>query len=261
MNVVFNINRYFFRRAAYRYARHGWPVLPGAYLDADRFRCGPICPTVACHPALDQWLGAGSHRQTDIDDWWSAQPFSVLLTTGTVFDVIEVPATVGAAAAARTPPGPIAITPTGRWMFFVAAGETLSPDFDDHYDVVAHSHGSWVPAPPTRTPHGRLHWHTPPTWSQWRLPDPYAVQAVLAAHLRPLGRPTRVGRALPRPIARASARPSPFAHPAPLRFPPVILPSPLVTASVRRTNDRARLVEPRSGKPSKLPASIQAGLG
>src|SRR5690606_37912292 len=37
------------RRAALRYADHGWRVVPGAFLADNRYVCGPLCPTVACH--------------------------------------------------------------------------------------------------------------------------------------------------------------------------------------------------------------------
>ena len=36
------------RRAAVRFAEHGWDVVPGAYLTADRYHCGPGCTTMAC---------------------------------------------------------------------------------------------------------------------------------------------------------------------------------------------------------------------
>ncbi|MBQ1014861.1 DNA primase, partial [Micromonospora sp. M51] len=44
------------RRVAIRYAAHGWQVTPGACLARSRFVCGRAgCPTVGCHPALENW--------------------------------------------------------------------------------------------------------------------------------------------------------------------------------------------------------------
>jgi hypothetical protein len=176
------------RRAALRYAHQGWRVLPGAFLAHDRYVCGPLCPTVACHPAVDQWERVASDRCADVDDWWASTPFSVLLATGHGFDAIEVPARLGAAAARVATFGPVAVTPTGRWMFLVRPGDGLRPELAGQLDVVQHGTGSWIPAPPTRTPNGRVRWVVHPTTVAWRLPDPYAVQQGLVAQLRPAGR-------------------------------------------------------------------------
>lgn len=175
------------RRAAQRYADRGWRVVPGAFLAEDRYVCGPLCPTVACHPALDHWERAASSDPSDVDAWWANAPFSVLLATGHAFDVIDVPARFGAAAARSTRLGPVAVSPTGRWMFLVGPGGSLRPELADRLDVVMHGKGSWIPAPPTRTPVGRVRWEIHPVVTAWQLPNPYAVQKVLVAHLRPAG--------------------------------------------------------------------------
>ena len=180
------------RRAAQRYADRGWRVVPGAFLIGDRYVCGPLCPTVACHPAVDHWEHAASSDISDVDTWWEATPFSVLLATGGAFDVIDTPARLGAPAA-REVTGPVAVTPAGRWMFLVAPGQSLRPELAAHLDVVMHGPGSWIPAPPTRTPHGRVRWEIAPAGVDWRLPDPYEVQKRLlgeaseAVRARPLG--------------------------------------------------------------------------
>lgn len=179
------LQRPILRRAAQRYAGHGWPVVPGAVLDGQRYSCGPVCPTVACHPALSNWAIAASVNLSVVDDWWSNAPFSVLLATGHMFDVIEVPARLGHPAVASAALGPVAVSPTGRWMFFVQPGESLRPELGAHLDIVKHGNGSWIPAPPTRTPTGRIRWEVHPATFQWRLPNPYAVQKVLVDQLRP----------------------------------------------------------------------------
>jgi hypothetical protein len=179
------VQRSLLRRAALRYADHGWPVFPGAYLSSDRYECGPLCPTVALHPAVDAWERTASVDVADVDMWWARQPYSVLLATGRSFDVIDVPARIGLPASRAAVLGPVAVTPVGRWMFLVEPGERLRSELSDQPDVIQHAAGSWVPAPPTRSLDGRVRWEVPPAVTDWRLPDPYAVQKALLAHQRP----------------------------------------------------------------------------
>lgn len=167
------------RREAQRYAARGWRVVPGALLIDDRYVCGPLCQTVACHPALSSWETSASSDSSDVDRWWAKAPFSVLLATGDPFDVIEVPAAIGGPAAEAGRVGPVAVAPTGRWMFLVTSGDTLRPELAARLDVVMHGAGSWIPAPPTRTPAGRVRWQVSPATIGWELPDAYAVQSTL----------------------------------------------------------------------------------
>ena len=170
------------RRAALRYAERGWKVTPGAYLIEDRYVCGPLCPTVACHPALNGWEGSASSASSDVERWWAGSPFSVLLATGHAFDVIEVPARIGLAAVQAGRVGPVALAPTGRWMFLVAPGDGLRPELAAQLDVVLHGAGSWIPAPPTRTPAGPVRWRISPAMTGWRIPESYEVQRLLVSH-------------------------------------------------------------------------------
>ena len=169
------------RRAALRYAERGWPVMPGAFLIDDRYVCGPLCPTVACHPAVSHWERSASVDPSDVEHWWANAPYSVLLATGHTFDVIEVPARLGVPAVAAARIGPVAVAPTGRWMFLVAPGDSLRPELADQLDVVQHGINSWIPAPPTRTPAGPIRWRVGPAVTGWQLPDSYAVQRLLLA--------------------------------------------------------------------------------
>jgi hypothetical protein len=123
---------------------------------------------------------------------WRVPLGPVLLATGTAFDVLVVPAHLGlrvlalarshnhVLGPARLPiRGPIAATPTGRWMFFVRAGDPLRPELADHPDVTHHGAGSWIPAPPSRLPAGPVRWMVSPAQTRWQLPDSYGVQALL----------------------------------------------------------------------------------
>lgn len=90
------LDRVRLRRAALRYAAHGWHVTPGAYLAGHRFHCDrPGCPITACHPALDSWAESASSDPARITAWWRRQAHTVLLPTGAGFDVLEVPAAIG----------------------------------------------------------------------------------------------------------------------------------------------------------------------
>ncbi|TWH65842.1 bifunctional DNA primase/polymerase-like protein [Micromonospora olivasterospora] len=84
------------RRIAVRYALHGWEVTPGACLARSRFVCGRAgCPTVGCHPALEEWQQGASADPARVATWWRSRPHGVLLPTGRAFDVLEVSAHLG----------------------------------------------------------------------------------------------------------------------------------------------------------------------
>lgn len=175
------LDRIRLRRAALTYAGHGWDVLPGAYLTRDRFFCGPGCRTVACHPATMDGFGLASHEPDVVSEWWAGRPYSVLLATGVAFDVLDV-----VDCAAVTPialRGPAAVTPSGRLMILVRPGAVLCPELAARHDTVLHGPRSWIPAPSTRTPDGRVRWLVDPVAARWRLPDPLAIQACLVATL------------------------------------------------------------------------------
>src|SRR5688500_17838620 len=186
------------RHAALRYAEHGWDVTPGAHLAGDRFACArPGCPTIGCHPALERWEEAATCDTTRVAEWWRRAPHAVLLPTGRAFDVLEVPAHLGlrVLGAARLHAsvlgpgrgqvrGPVAVTPTGRWMFLVRPGDPLRPELDHCFHVVRHGPGSWIPAPPTRLPEGAVRWAVAPHPARWPPPDSYLAQPALHDALR-----------------------------------------------------------------------------
>jgi hypothetical protein len=177
------------RHAALTYARHGWQVLAGSRLCGDRFSCGPGCRTVACHPVDQQWDNVATSDLPTITESWRRSPHSVLLATGDAFDVVEVPASIGALAEDSTR-GPVVVTPTGKWMFLVRPGQPLNADLARQRDVVLHGAGSWIPAPPVRAPEGVVRWAVTPHETGWQLPDAHTVQISLVATLPWLGFPT-----------------------------------------------------------------------
>jgi hypothetical protein len=126
-------------------------------------------------------IGLASHQPDVVSEWWSGRPYSVLLATGLAFDVLDV-----VDCAAVTPValrGPTAVTPSGRLMILVRPGAALCPELAARPDTVLHGHCSWIPAPSTPTPNGRVRWLVDPVAVGWRLPDPHAIQAGLVAML------------------------------------------------------------------------------
>lgn len=196
------LDRALLRRAALRYAAHGWPVTPGAHLTASGFDCGrPGCDITGCHPALDAWTVSAGDDPARIAAWWQRRPHTVLLATGITFDVLEVPASLGGHGPAH---GPVAVTAGGRWMFLVRPGSPLRPELDRRLDVIRHGTGSWIPAPPSRLPEGPVRWEIPPARVHWRLPASDDVQERLAAAVA--GSSRAVGPALvPRQPSRRAA--------------------------------------------------------
>jgi hypothetical protein len=102
-------------------------------------------------------------------------------------------------------------------MFLVRPGDRLRPELDGQLDVLHHGRGSWVPAPPTRLPEGRVRWAVTPDETHWQLPDSYAVQALLVdamAVAAPMHPATPVPeQPLPHQPGSGSAREQPVAGP------------------------------------------------
>ena len=100
-------------------------------------------------------------------------PAGLLLATGTSLDVLEMPAAVGRLVCAQLRAAgvavPVAATPTGRWWFPVTTGGTLPAPLRESTDVVLHTGGAAVLAPPSETPDGWVHWRVAP--APLRLPS------------------------------------------------------------------------------------------
>ena len=116
------------RRAAVRYAEHGWDVVPGAVRCGDRFRCMTRCPTLSCHPDWICWEPTATRDPRWVAALWAFRPRAILLATCRAFDVLEVPAFLGAGWGRGALRGPVAVTGAGRWMFLVPPGTVLLPE-------------------------------------------------------------------------------------------------------------------------------------
>jgi len=123
-----------------------------------------------------------------IQTWWETRPeANVILVTGRVFDVLDVPAAAGAAAlaqmeAAGVPVGPVAVLGHDQMLFFVITRG--SPADEDEWwscgldsepegDVTGlrwHCRDSYVLAPPSRLADGQeARWLRSP--HEYPLPD------------------------------------------------------------------------------------------
>jgi hypothetical protein len=185
--------------AARDYAALGWACVPGAQVGSDRAcSCDRMgCPDPGAHPVSTGWARLAGTDPEVIARWWAEQPAAgIILPTGRVFDVFDVPAEAGVVALTRlgaSEAGPVAAVGAERYLFFVATrgapedeDEWWSCHLDCSPEKVAESPGmrwhcrdSYVVAPPSVLPYGRgVSWIRPPDASP--LPDPLRVLEVLA---------------------------------------------------------------------------------
>ncbi|MGH9062364.1 MAG: bifunctional DNA primase/polymerase, partial [Acidimicrobiales bacterium] len=171
------------RAQAIGLAHRGWPVLPGTYPAGSQWAGGSELRHDGPSPVQDDWALRVGATAEEVAEWWSGDAYNVLVATGTVLDALEVGTDLGRRAAAvlrsAGQPVPIAATPTGRWLFLTAPGQTLPRVLTDNDDIVLHGAGSWIPLPPTAYAHGIVHWRVRPEVCGWELPAPHVVQDAL----------------------------------------------------------------------------------
>ncbi|NUW33678.1 bifunctional DNA primase/polymerase [Nonomuraea sp. SMC257] len=179
------------------YAALGWPSVPGAYPLREGARacsCDRLgCPDPGAHPLSPAWQLQATTDTAQLTRWWSLDPeANVILPTGRVFDVFDVPVTTGLTALSRIDDaqahsGPVAAN-GDRVLFYVATRG--NPDDEDewwscHLDCDPatiddtpglrwHCRDSYVLAPPSLLPSGQsVTWLRPPDGRP--LPDPLRV--------------------------------------------------------------------------------------
>ena len=179
--------------AAAEYAAMGWPVCVGAYPPDRAQRHGKMlracscdrvgCPDPGAHPVSPAWQVEASADPVLVESWWAAHPeANVILVTGRVFDVLDVPANAGATALtlmerSAVRPGPVAISAGDRALFFVATRGTpadedewwpcnldCEPEMNPEVAGMRwHCRSSYVLAPPSRDGIAvKAHWLRPP---------------------------------------------------------------------------------------------------
>jgi hypothetical protein len=181
---------------SYAEDRH-WEVVPGTRLiDGDgpaHCSCGDRhCPLPGAHPAEDDWRRRASAGPGVVRRWWTEQPASsILLPTGSAFDVLDVPEVAGCLALARMERmglqlGPVVAVPAvvglpGRRLHFLVLPGVAAklPEMlrklgwaPGRLDLVARGEGDFVVAPPSRVgPFGFAQWARPPSAINRWLPD------------------------------------------------------------------------------------------
>lgn len=189
--------------SALLYAELGWPVVRGVSPGEDRAcTCDRMgCPDPAAHPVTAAWGVEASTDASTIRRWWAADSHAnVVLPTGRVFDVFDVPREAGVMALARMgraglPAGPVA-SMEDRYLFFVATRSPVDEDewWSCHLDCVPesveempglrwHCRDSFVLGAPSALPFGgRVTWirHPRATEGPVILPDPIAVLDILS---------------------------------------------------------------------------------
>lgn len=183
------MNRSSLRNAALHCATcWGWPVLPGATLNADsdttaRLSKQPLtavcsCPDRECvvpgaHP-FDPALLAASTDARMVRWWWTNRPTApvILATGGRAPSALSLPAIAGARALAELDRrgervGPVVATPT-RFTLLVAPyalaelGEKLYAHDWVPSSLRFHGEGGYVALPPSHTGAGRVRWEREP---------------------------------------------------------------------------------------------------
>jgi len=195
--------------AALEYAALGWPVCLGAHssrgidgtIEMGRAcSCDRVgCPAPAAHPVSPTWQMQATTESATVGQWWETRPeANVILVTGRVFDVLDVPAVAGATALAKmatenVETGPVAVAGTERMYFFVASrgapadedewwscGLDSSPDtYTQTESLRWHCRESFVLAPPSRYGTGQdVRWVRGP--AGYPLPDALRLLEYLA---------------------------------------------------------------------------------
>jgi hypothetical protein len=178
------------RAEAIGLAFRGWPVLPGTYPTAAGWAGRDGVEDIGPVPVHRDWKERIGTKSERVATWWTGNPYSLLLATGTVYDAIEVDDDLGrrAAGVLRSVglPVPIIATPERRWFFLTQSGQPLHRDLAADPSITLHAEGGWIALPPSPFLHGVVHWRVKPEVCGWEIPTSHTVQdALLDALLEP----------------------------------------------------------------------------
>lgn len=174
--------------AALEMSSYRWPILRGTYLDNGQWRGRP--DAVDLRPVDEDWQNAWTDRPRQIAEWWSTEPYSLLLACGNGVDCLEVPATVGprilnALRSARVRP-PAMLTPRHTLTLLVLT-ETSTAPRQILVSASLRTTGTWIALPPTRVDEhvsGRAYRWVPgasPREVQGQLPELPAVYEIITS--------------------------------------------------------------------------------
>ncbi|EME99923.1 bifunctional DNA primase/polymerase [Streptomyces mobaraensis NBRC 13819 = DSM 40847] len=179
----------------------GWDVVPGARAvragQQVSCSCGAgDCPSPGAHPLpFAPAVPAGATLDEAATAWSRVPGAAVLLPVGRSFDALEVSEAAGRHALARLermglPLGPVALTPHGRALFFVAPGAAAElPQLlyrmgwdDARLDLHGLGIGDHVTAPPSDFAGlGPMRWLRPPALdTAYRPPEARLLLGTLA---------------------------------------------------------------------------------
>lgn len=194
--------------AAEQYAGMGWPVAAGAHPVAPHgCSCDRVgCPAPGAHPISPAWQLLATVDTATIGRWWRSWPdANVLLVTGRVFDVLDVPAEAGKIAlsgsGASGPCGPVAAAQDRFHFYTVTRGAPADEDewwscrldcvpdsVEDTPGLRWHCRESYVLAPPSPDASGRqVQWIRSP--AEYPLRDPMLLLPALAEACEEAGVP------------------------------------------------------------------------
>ena len=151
------------RMAAVEYATEGWPI-------------------VALNQRGDRLVATMSPRNPSMAaDWWSQRPYGIGVRVGELFDVLEIPASVGGLLRVQfRVPLPVFDMPLRGWFVLVSPGSPSIPELAPYRRIVhLHRRGAWLPLPPTRLAGGPALWV-----SRGQIPHSLVVQTSLLPAIR-----------------------------------------------------------------------------
>ena len=119
------------KMAAVEYAAEGWPIV-ALNQRGDRLvaTMSPLNPSMAA-------------------DWWSQRPYGIGVRVGELFDVLEIPASVGGLLRVQfRVPLPVFDMPLRGWFVLVSPGSPSIPELAPYRRIVhLHRRGAWLGSP------------------------------------------------------------------------------------------------------------------
>lgn len=195
-----------------------WPVVPGAWWSPidGRYRCDlSNCMTTTIHPApigchegalcAPGWTDLARYAVTTVNQAtqrWAHRPYTVLLVTGVVVDVIDAPPHIADALLHHlhlTGRSVVAARVADRVLLLLATGPSIEPERAANWSragVLFHQRGSWIVLPPSVINGVRTRWLRHPSRRDPVPPAPTRGGVVAAGPNLPASAASRTGSGL-----------------------------------------------------------------